>query len=147
MAFPGESLKVLREENDLSREDVYRKLRIPADFVAKLEDGNLNGVPSTTYAVGFLKTYCAFLEVDHRPYVEALLAETQPIRGFLATAADAETRPAWLSDAIVWASICALLAFGWLSYAVVFEPEAEEGRGQVQADSLDLRVPNSLGGR
>ena len=133
--FPGEELRAQRELRDLSIEDVYRLLRVPASCIRALEAGDMTSLPALTYAMGFLRSYCEFLELDPDPYLDCLQECAAPAAapGFLRMKAyDKQHRPAWVSDAITWATISAILALGWFTYTVVVQPGASpsEGRGR-----------------
>ena len=148
MAFPGDELRAKREERGLSVDDVYRKLRIPADCVAALESGAAERLPAMCYTTGFLKTYCDYLELDPEPFLEALKESTSPPTGFLGRPKNVPVRESlpWLNDLATWAAITAIFALGWLTYAVVFQPKAEPGDGKVQAGAIEGPVTRPADG-
>jgi len=137
--FPGKKLRECRIEKGLSRGDVYRKLRIPIDIITALEEGNVPALPSLPYTTGFIKTYCAYLEISPEPYIDAILAATRPTRRFIRLSEAAPKRPAWLQEAAMWAGIVGIILLGWLTYSFVFHPESSPKDTQVQADTMDLR--------
>lgn len=142
-SFPGEELRERREAKGLSPTDVYRKLRIPVRCLEDLEQGNLEALPPSTYVVGFLKTYCILLEVDPERYVDLFRASENPQPGrFLRRKGSdgGSERPKWVGEMLTWATICAVLALGWLTYQVVVRPDAAVTEGQVEAGSPDLEM-------
>lgn len=145
--FPGEELRARREEMGLTRDDVFRKLRIPVKYLRGLEEGTLASLPEMCYAVGFLRTYCLYLGLDPEPYVDCLrecetvhpaLRRTGPRHGQGA-------RPRWMQDLYAWAALSAVLILAWITYAIVIQPRlgGESAEGRVQAETVDLRVPES----
>jgi len=138
--FPGERLSETRIEKGLTRSDVYRKLRIPADIITALETGDMESLPTLPYTMGFLKTYCAFLELSPEPFIDAILAATRPTRRYNRLAAEQPPkRPAWFQEAAMWAGIVGIILLGWLSYSAMFHPKDSDEKTQVQAGTLDLR--------
>lgn len=136
--FPGEVLQSKRIELGLTVDDVYRKLRVPSTCVRAFESGKLDDLPAMTYAAGFLKTYCEFLGFDPEPWTDRLRSAELPEGGFRRAAArNPAAQPPWLREIITWAGVCALLALGWLTYAVVVQPTADHDAGKVQAEMLD----------
>ena len=142
--FPGHRLRERREELGLSVEDVYRKLRIPFRVIEAFEKGDAGRFPEACYAAGFLRTYCDFLEVDGDEYLAILRQCAAPESRFqrLATSATSATSAAWFKELAAWAGVCGILALGWLTYAIVFQPEAQPDAA-VQAETLEIRVPST----
>lgn len=149
MAFTGDELRARRTEAGLSRKDIYKKLRIPIDFIQAVEDGQLDRLPPIAYALGFMRTYCKLLGVNPEPYVDALQARAHTRRSFLRLGAGdaAGYRPAWLNEAIAWATILLIAVLGWAAYTVVFRPQAPSSHSRVQAGTLNLRLPLSIDDR
>ena len=50
-------------------------------------------------------------------------------------------RPLWVSDALTWGAICAILLLGWVSYSVVVKPFAESGEKRVDAGTIAVEPP------
>ena len=141
----GEELRGRRLEAGLTHTDVFRKLRISLDFLQAVEDGTWEKLPPMTYSVGFMKTYCMFLDVAPEPYVDALLARecaARPLLGFAAPA-NAGTRPAWLNEILMWTAITAIVVIGWAAYAAVVRPGSTQAPGSVQAETIDSRLTPS----
>lgn len=60
----SELLKKAREEAGLSLRDVADALNIRYVYVEALETGDFDKLPGKTYAVGFLRTYSQYLDLD-----------------------------------------------------------------------------------
>ena len=60
----GQELSQAREAAGLELADVAAQLRIRQEFLAALEEGRPNVLPGTTYAIGYVRTYAAFLGLD-----------------------------------------------------------------------------------
>lgn len=60
----GEELTQAREAAGLEIADVAAQLRIRREFLAALEDGRPDLLPGKTYAIGYVRTYAAFLGLD-----------------------------------------------------------------------------------
>ncbi len=143
--FPGEELRARREEMGLTRDDVFRKLRVPTEYLRSLEEGTLGNLPEMCYAVGFLRTYCLYLALDPAPYVDCLreCACVQSVLGRPGLGKGEGTRPGWMQDVYAWAALSAVLILAWVSYAIVIQPASESAEGRVQAETVDLQVPES----
>ncbi len=139
----GNELRLQREEMGLSREDVFRMLRIPLDVIDKIESGELEPRPSMTYSIGFIKSYCDLLGLSPEPYIaDIILAHREP-KGLLNQAIHAKPKdqPPWLRETIMWVTVLAIMVLGWITYSVIFQPNAPDEPGGVQADTIDIRVP------
>ena len=138
--FPGQELRERREKLKLSVDDVYRKLRIPVEFVDAIESGNMDTLPDMCYTTGFLKTYCELLDLDGEAYADTLTECTQPSEGgFLhLTKADGTPRRfARWNDIVAWAAVSAILVLAWLTYSVTIHEQAAPADRQVQAGSVE----------
>ncbi|MBN2308554.1 MAG: helix-turn-helix domain-containing protein [Candidatus Hydrogenedentes bacterium] len=140
--FPGQALRERRDEMGVSVSDVYRATHIPDDFVEALERGSLDALPAPTYALGFLKTYCRFLDLEAEPFLDSYRACTRPAPSgrFLRRRRDA-TSPSlltalWATDMVAWCTVCAILVLGWFAYTVVVRPNAEPAENRVEAGEL-----------
>ena len=63
MIKSGEKLQQVRIEKGLSLEDVAKATRIKIDFLAYIEKGEYQKLPSPSYASGFVRNYARFLEL------------------------------------------------------------------------------------
>lgn len=57
-------LKDEREKQGLSIEDVVNAIKIKKSFIAAIERGKFQELPSDTYAMGFVKNYAQFLGIS-----------------------------------------------------------------------------------
>jgi cytoskeleton protein RodZ len=60
----GDVLRGERERRGLSLDDVAANLRIRRALIDAIEDGRFKELPGAPYAVGFVKAYAEFLELD-----------------------------------------------------------------------------------
>jgi len=60
----GAEMRQAREAAGLGIEDVAAHLRIRSNFLAALEEGRADALPGVTYAIGYVRTYAAFLGLD-----------------------------------------------------------------------------------
>lgn len=135
--FPGHMLRERREALGLSRLDVFEHIRVPVQYIQALEEADFRTLPCQTYAVGFLVSYCEFLRLEPEPFVDQfqMRAETRSgaefrnagaNRFFPARSDESRAgRPRWVTEAITWGAICAVLLLGWLTYATIVHPLAE----------------------
>ena len=73
----GEMLKGERQKSNLSLSEVSSLLRIRRYYLEAIENGNLDSIPGTTYAIGFIKSYSNYLGVDSDAYVNSLKNKVQ----------------------------------------------------------------------
>jgi cytoskeleton protein RodZ len=142
----GEELQSKRVALGLSREDVFRKLRISLEFIHNIESGQLKQCPTNTYTVGFIKSYCDLLNTNPQPYIAELMMEHQVPKSILKQtkerlSKESPDQPLWLREAVMWAGVFGIIALGWVTYSLVFQPSTEKDTQQVSADSIDMRVP------
>ncbi len=142
--FPGVALQEKRMALGLSCQDVYQQIHVPVMHIEALEEGDLAAMPCETYAMGFLQSYCQFLEIEAGPYMDQyrswLRSQAQPRNGGYLRKTRSTThreRPAWLRDMATWSAICAILLLGWLAYTVVVGPWAEHDQPRVQAGTTE----------
>ena len=140
LTFPGEELHARREELGLSIQDVFERTRIPLEYLVALERGRLRSLPNACYAVGFLKTYCHFLELDSQRFVNSYRAAARPTGGFFRRKqVEISKAPSlWMVDLMTWAAICGVLLFVWFAYSAVIRPQAEPAEHRVDAQTIDF---------
>ncbi len=140
--FPGTLLREKREALGCSLPDLYEHIHVPAQYIDALESGRLHDLPSPTYVLGYINTYCEFLGLDARPFVERYRACTRPgeppVRHRTVPVIRIPgQRPAWLDSAITWGAICAILCLGWFAYSVVVKPMAEPPATPLEAGTIE----------
>lgn len=60
----GAELRMAREDRGLHIRDVVDAVRIQARYLEALEDGRVEDLPGTVYALGFVRTYAEYLGLD-----------------------------------------------------------------------------------
>ena len=143
-SFSGEALHARRVALGFTQADIYRLIHIPCTYIEALEIGNLRALPGPTYARGFLRTYCEFLELDAEFFEDELhIAMKQapaPTGTWRPTLKNLENLPTWKNDLATWGAICAVLLLGWLTYSAMIEPWANEAAKRVDA-GVEVYVP------
>lgn len=144
IAFPGDELRERREQLGLTPDDVFRKIRVPSQYLLALERGDFRALPSVSYTQGFLRTYCDFLGLDAPRYVHSFRTCVRPAPNrFLGMARDAgKPLPDWAREFLAWCAICGILALCWFAYTVVVQPNADAQDGRVQAGTVELVLPS-----
>ena len=142
MPFPGSEIRERRESLGMSVYEAYRHTRVPVKYIDLIERGDVGAMPGECYSVGFLRTYCQFLEMDPDPYVDCMRALSRPAPArFPRSRAELEKgAPPWMQDLMTWAVIMAVILLGWVTYAVVFRPQADLTEGRVSASVVDGSV-------
>lgn len=137
----GEELRQRREEFGFSRNDVYAHTHIPVNCVAALEHGDARQLPPACYVAGFLRSYCALLQLEPTRYVEAYKgALEEPVQ----TGGMLDFRPSRKSSSqlVSWVAVCVVVLLFWLGYASVVRPSDDSGPGRVEAETVrELVVP------
>ena len=130
-----------REELGITLRDAYAQTHIPLQYLEALEAGNVDALPASCYALGFLKTYCAFLKLDAEPFLAEYQSQTRAPAGRRRARTGDGQRPSLMADAVAWLTVCAIIALGWLTYTVVVRPNAEPLDGRVEAGEILLPPP------
>jgi cytoskeleton protein RodZ len=73
----GDELRMRREEAGHSLADLAEALRIQRRYLEALEDGRIDDLPGTVYALGFLRTYAEYYGLDGDAYVTRFKEETE----------------------------------------------------------------------
>lgn len=60
----GDTLRMARQAHGWTIEDVAEHLRIRSNFLQALEDGRADQLPGVAYAIGYVRAYAAFLDLD-----------------------------------------------------------------------------------
>lgn len=66
----GLDLRNTRLEQKLELETISTALKIRVNHLTALEEGRLEALPGRTYAVGFVRSYAAYLGLDAKDYVQ-----------------------------------------------------------------------------
>ena len=138
----GEELKARRGAMGLSRQEAYKKFRVPLPFISAIEEGRVENLPPPIYTRGFIKTYCEALCVTPDSFINAYEdALHKPVRGFsLRRVSQSPNRPAWFDDAVTWAAIVGIVIVSWISYTLVVRPGNTRAASSVQAETVELPI-------
>ncbi len=135
----GDRLRSARMKAGLDLSDVATKTRVPLRHLQAIETGDYSSLPSTTYAVGFVKAYARAVGGDEAALAQDLRVELGDVRadahgehqGF--TEIDPARMPTKL---LAWTAIgLALLVFAGFAYwrsNMVADPEPAEVAGSVE---------------
>ena len=141
--FPGQILRERREALGCSLPDLYEHIHVPAQYIDALESGRLRDLPSPTYVLGYINSYCEFLSLDPQAFLERYRAcmhcGEPPVRRRGAPAFRIPgQRPAWVDGMITWGAICAILCLGWFAFSIVVKPMAEPPATPLEAGTMEL---------
>ena len=75
----GNLLRAERERRNLSVDDVAANLRIRRALIDAIEHGRFKELPGAPYAVGFVKTYAEFLDLDREEVIRRFKSEAEGI--------------------------------------------------------------------
>lgn len=149
--FPGVMLRERREAMGFSIEGARVRTHVPAHCLQAFESGVFDGMPEQAYAVGFLRSYCRFLDLDPEPFVDQYLVCTRPKQpvttlGVIKQAkskddAVVRTYPLWINDLITWGAVCAIILLGWLTYSMLVRPLVEDVKDRVEAGAVEVEPP------
>ncbi|HEX2115832.1 MAG TPA: RodZ domain-containing protein [Alphaproteobacteria bacterium] len=73
----GSTLRAERERRGLTLDDVAANLRIRRTLIDAIEHGRFKELPGAPYAVGFIRTYAEFLELDREEIIRRFQSEAQ----------------------------------------------------------------------
>ncbi len=77
----GDILRLNRERRGLELQSVANQLRIRLAYLEAIEDGRYKDLPGSTYAVGFVRSYADYLELDGADIVRRFREEVARIHG------------------------------------------------------------------
>lgn len=148
--FPGTVLKERRESLGHSVQNVSRRIHVPLEYIEAFETGRFDKTPGRAYAVGFLRSYCRFLELEPEPFCDQYLICTRPPKvnsplNFMKRVDNShpldQSYPRWLNELINWGMVCLVIVIGWIAYTTVIQPFAESWKSGVEAGSVEIEVP------
>ena len=73
LLFPGAVLKEQRELLGCSLQQVSQEIHVPIEYIEAFESGRIDKSPGRAYALGFLRSYCSFLNLDPEPFCDKYL--------------------------------------------------------------------------
>lgn len=77
----GATLRRARERSGQSLADASRNLRIRMAYLAALENGDFKTLPGMTYAIGYVRTYAQYLDLDVEKAIVLFKAEASDLNG------------------------------------------------------------------
>src|SRR4051795_226065 len=115
----GERLRVAREKQKMSLEDIAAQTRIPQRHLASIETGEWDNLPAPTYTIGFAKNYAGIVGLD-RAEIGDQLREEMGGQRFAATSADvfepADPRRTMPKSLVIGAVIAAVVLIALMSF-------------------------------
>ncbi|RMG60350.1 MAG: helix-turn-helix domain-containing protein [Deltaproteobacteria bacterium] len=69
--MPWKRLREEREARGVTVDEVADRLKISRKYIRLLESGDLSGLPEPVFVRGYIRTYCQFLGIDSRPFLES----------------------------------------------------------------------------
>lgn len=151
MNFHGTDLRDRRIEMDRSLNDAGMACYVPVKFLEALEQGDLYHLPPRIFALGFLRSYCQYLDLPFEGYLaqleEGLRAIAIESQSPSAHAADKRVasrfRPPSLPLTIstelkTWLTVCGLLLLGWFTYSTLRNTEPDPAHGHAEAASVEV---------
>ena len=125
MSSVAEQLRVAREANNLSIEDVAELTKIRTDRVRALESGQYNAFSATIYIRGSVKNYAKLLKLDEATLLAALDAELKGTEKFSEPPPLVETKRTFVDHLIlVWAKLNWRLGFAGVAAIMVLASAA-----------------------
>ena len=128
----GEKLRLARERNNLTIEQVARETHVAKRFLKALEEEDFSAFPGETYAMGFLRNYAEYLGLNPDELVGIyrnikIQEQPLPMNELL------ESRPRLPSLRLVLfvtAAVLAIAAAGYLVYRATARGAGPEAAGQ-----------------
>ena len=148
MPSVGDQLRTAREQHGKSLEDIGGELKIRADHVLALEEGDFDKFDAPVFVRGFVRSYCRILKIDSAPVVVQL---NQELGGTKALASDPALPPSkkGVVDQLtlfltrvnwsVWLPLLVLILIASIVWAVVETQEAK--REQLESGSWIENLP------
>ncbi|WP_240761840.1 RodZ domain-containing protein [Nitrosococcus wardiae] len=75
---PGERLRRAREARGLELTEIAANLRLRLDTVRAMEEGRWDSLPGKAFVLGYVRSYCKFLDVPPDPLLAQILDEWEP---------------------------------------------------------------------
>jgi cytoskeleton protein RodZ len=120
----GEYLRAVRCSRGQDLGAASRALRIRKDHLEAIEDNRLDDLPGRAYAIGFIRSYAAWLGLDGNECVDRFKAETggraeqSPLRGLPDDTGESRLPYGWLFMALI-----VLGVVGYAGYHLVHSAE------------------------
>lgn len=142
----GERLREARTAKGLTLDSAAARTRIRREYLEALETMDPRGLPAQAYAIGYLRTYARFLELDEAALVEQFKAEADTQTGRATPTAPQQNReiklPRGLIGVVAILAVVGLTAW-WYSNAIsgdtVFDdipPPPDAGLASAETNSV-----------
>ena len=66
----GSLLRKRREELGIDKEKIAGQLKIKSDYLTSIEAEDFERLPAPVYAIGYVRIYAAYLQLDPEPFVD-----------------------------------------------------------------------------
>lgn len=98
----GEALRRTRLYYKKSLDEIEVALRIRACQIQAIEDGNMDALPGRVYAIGFVRSYAEYMQLDGAKVVQLFKAQymdgnSKAALSFPMPASETKTPPIWLA--------------------------------------------------
>ncbi|HET6451695.1 MAG TPA: RodZ domain-containing protein [Spirochaetia bacterium] len=128
----GEKLRLARERNNLTIEQVARETHVAKRFLKALEDEDFATFPGETYAMGFLRNYAEYLGLNPEELVAIyrnIKIQEQPLP--MSELLESKTRaPSLRVILFSVAAVLAIAAVGYLVYRATAHAAGPDASGQ-----------------
>lgn len=143
----GELLKQLREEKELSIQDVSKSIHLEPRIVEALEANNFEILPAATYARGYLRSYAKLLKADANQII-ALYNNNAPEAPEIIPEVKHPTQTSSTDKPVKAFSyliilVLVLLVGAWWQRDIVIEPSGISANGPAD-DTTDEQVNSSI---
>ncbi|MEI8232113.1 MAG: helix-turn-helix domain-containing protein [bacterium] len=123
MKTAGDLLKDKRLLKELSLEDVSSKTKIKLEYLTAIENSDFAGLPSSTFAKGFLRNYATFLYLNpdtivamfRRDFTQNEKGEIIP-RGMVTPVG---TKPKFFTVSFILTALATLVFLGFLTFQLI----------------------------
>lgn len=79
----GAILRSAREQQELSIDDVYDRIKFAPRQIESLEAGDYSGLPEGAFLRGFVRSYARMLQLDEKPLIAALPGAPQTVESVM----------------------------------------------------------------
>jgi len=151
-------LRERRELRGVSLKDAHKHTRVPTEYLKALEEGHLEALPVPAFALGFVQTYCEFLDLEPEYFLDryrhAKASAPTPSNNAQAPRhsghathhhaqadpAQFRLQPRWLVELKSWVAVCAVLIALWVTYGVIIKPLFVDTTTRIQAGTEDIVI-------
>jgi cytoskeletal protein RodZ len=139
----GELLKKAREESGKNLKEISEVLKIRADYLRAIEEGDFQQLPEEVYIKGYIRGYAEFLNIDPENALNAYVQQTSPPRddkGETLTKFTIEQKKSKFTYILV---PLALVVFGLILLFALHSPKKERERAQTPVKTQEV-IPSQI---